>query len=214
MGNRIATLTVDCRDAVLLANFWCRVLGWRAVARNGDDVTIAGETAPFRIDFMQMPEASGKTRNKIHLDLVATDTDQQTELERLISHGARPLALGDGEVSWHVLADPEGNEFCLLRDAEPVPPTATVPTAIETPVDEPPAPPPAEIPAPTPAPEPPPTRTQFAEPAPVVVPEPAPAAEPAPDEPDPEVARQATEQHDEAVSQLREMIRARMHRTK
>ena len=55
-------------------------------------------------------------KNRIHLDVNATDRDQAAELERLLALGARPVDVGQsGEESWHVLADPEGNEFCLLR---------------------------------------------------------------------------------------------------
>ena len=52
----------------------------------------------------------------LHLDVNPTDRDQDAELERLLAAGARPAEVGQtGEESWHVLADPEGNEFCLLR---------------------------------------------------------------------------------------------------
>lgn len=131
VATRIAILTVDCRDADLLANFWCRVLGWQVAFRNGPDVTITGDDAPFRIDFMQMPSYRGKAHNKIHLDLVASDTDQQTELDRLLAEGARPMSIGKGEITWHVLADPEGNEFCLLRGEENL--TVTEPYQVELP---------------------------------------------------------------------------------
>ena len=56
----------------------------------------------------------GKLR--LHLDVNATDRDQADELDRLLALGARPADVGQtGAESWHVLADPEGNEFCLLR---------------------------------------------------------------------------------------------------
>jgi hypothetical protein len=55
-------------------------------------------------------------KNRIHLDLNASDRDQAEELDRLFALGARPVEVGqNGDESWHVLADPEGNEFCLLR---------------------------------------------------------------------------------------------------
>jgi hypothetical protein len=58
--------------------------------------------------------APGKSR--LHIDVNATDRDQDAELERLLELGARPADIGQtGDESWHVLADPEGNEFCLLR---------------------------------------------------------------------------------------------------
>ncbi|WP_432558207.1 VOC family protein [Granulicoccus sp. GXG6511] len=57
---------------------------------------------------------------RLHLDLNPVDRDQDEELERLLGLGARPASVGQtGEESWHVLADPEGNEFCLLRERLP-----------------------------------------------------------------------------------------------
>ncbi|MEU4605021.1 VOC family protein [Kribbella sp. NPDC023972] len=53
---------------------------------------------------------------RLHIDVNATDRDQDAELERLLQLGARPADIGQtGEEQWHVLADPEGNEFCLLK---------------------------------------------------------------------------------------------------
>src|SRR6185312_2124615 len=57
-----------------------------------------------------------KDQLRLHIDINATDRDQDAELERLLAAGARPADVGQtGNESWHVLADPEGNEFCLLR---------------------------------------------------------------------------------------------------
>jgi hypothetical protein len=64
--------------------------------------------------FIRVPEAkTGK--NRLHLDVNTFDSDQGAELERLLGLGATPVDVGQGEQRWHVLADPEGNEFCLLR---------------------------------------------------------------------------------------------------
>ncbi len=61
---------------------------------------------------------SGKLR--LHIDVNATDRDQEAELDRLLAAGARQVDIGQtGNESWHVLADPEGNEFCLLRRRVP-----------------------------------------------------------------------------------------------
>ena len=63
--------------------------------------------------FIRVPE--GKTaKNRLHIDVNATDRDQDAELERLLGLGARHADVGQGEQSWVVLADPEGNEFCVL----------------------------------------------------------------------------------------------------
>ena len=62
------------------------------------------------------PTEPAQTRSRLHLDVNATDRDQDAELDRILALGARPTDVGQGDdVSWHVLADPEGNEFCLLR---------------------------------------------------------------------------------------------------
>lgn len=58
-----------------------------------------------------------KGKPRLHIDVNATDRDQEAELERLLGLGARPADIGQtGQEQWHVLADPEGNEFCLLKD--------------------------------------------------------------------------------------------------
>jgi hypothetical protein len=117
MACRITNLAIDSHDPELLAEFWCGVLGYHLVGRDGADVSISGDGADeprYAIDFLQSDEA--KTQKlRLHLDVRATDRDQGSELQRLLALGARQVDIGQGEVSWHVLADPEGNEFCLLR---------------------------------------------------------------------------------------------------
>jgi hypothetical protein len=129
MACRITALSIDAHDPVTLAGFWCAVLGYRVVEVDGDgDVSIGpvGEAAggPERPrvvwDFLHSTDPK-RGKLPLHLDLTATDRDQAAELARLLELGARPADVGQGpDVSWHVLADPEGNEFCLLRGrAEP-----------------------------------------------------------------------------------------------
>jgi len=117
MANRITALAIDCADGRAMADFWTAVLGW--VVTESDEhgsVSIApSPDAPWGIDFLVVPDGPKHSKNRLHLDLNATDRDQAAELERLLSLGARPVDIGQGDVSWHVLANPEGNEFCLLR---------------------------------------------------------------------------------------------------
>jgi predicted enzyme related to lactoylglutathione lyase len=121
MANRITAIAIDCADPELLASFWTAVLGWQVTDRDEDIVSIGAPTAPFGIDFPKVPEPK-RSKNRLHLDLNATDREQDAELRRLLDLGARPTDVGQGEVSWYVLADPEGNEFCLLRRrVDPVP---------------------------------------------------------------------------------------------
>jgi hypothetical protein len=116
MANRITSLCIDCTDADLLAAFWCGVLDWKVTEEEDGVVRIQpGPGSREAIDFLPVPDGPKTTKNRLHLDLNATDRDQAAELERLLQLGARPVDIGQRDVSWHVLADPEGNEFCLLR---------------------------------------------------------------------------------------------------
>jgi predicted enzyme related to lactoylglutathione lyase len=117
MANRITSLAFDCSDGRLLADFWTSVLGW-VVTDADDDGNVSIKPSPdaaWGIDFLVVPDGPKRAKNRLHLDLNATDRDQASELGRLLGLGAKPIDIGQGDVSWHVLADPEGNEFCLLR---------------------------------------------------------------------------------------------------
>lgn len=119
MASRIGELVLECRDPELLARFWCEVLDFVELERDGDDIEIGpregfGGAQPTIVLSRNDDPQPGKPR--LHIDLNATDRDQDAELERLLKLGARPADIGQtGEESWHVLADPEGNVFCLLR---------------------------------------------------------------------------------------------------
>jgi catechol 2,3-dioxygenase-like lactoylglutathione lyase family enzyme len=124
MGSRITELVLDCRDPAGLAAWWAEVLGYEVVGTEDDGAVEIGppEQGPKGVVptllFAPVPEPTpGKLR--LHLDLNATDRDQEAELQRLLALGATPVDVGQGPLSdtmtWHVLADPEGNEFCLLR---------------------------------------------------------------------------------------------------
>ncbi len=122
MGLRIETVTIDAVDPEALAAFWCAALAWvRRVDEDGDiwiepdaDHPDAGTVRPLLI--VRVPESkAGKSR--LHLDLVPDD--QEREVERLESLGAtRPDIGQSGNESWVVLADPEGNEFCVLDEPD------------------------------------------------------------------------------------------------
>ena len=111
--NRVASLVVDATDAELLAGFWAAVLGWRIVNRGNYGVSIGVDGGPFEIDFRLVPAGPKPTKNRLHLDLKPLNRGQPAELDRLLALGARQVNVGQGERSWYVLADPEGNEFCL-----------------------------------------------------------------------------------------------------
>ncbi|GAA4517237.1 VOC family protein [Actinoallomurus oryzae] len=120
MASRISELVIKCRDPQRLAAFWCEALGFVVLETDDDGVVEVGPKEGFgglqpTLIFIPVtePEAVGL---RLHFDVNATDRDQDAELERLLKLGARPADIGQtGEESWHVLADPEGNVFCLLR---------------------------------------------------------------------------------------------------
>ncbi len=129
MTSKFTELAIDCADPAGLARFWCAVLDYEVLDEDLDDgiVTIGSPGAPLdtpgpvppMLTFARVPE--GKTvKNRLHLDLRATDMDQAGEVRRLLELGARHADVGQGDdVSWVVLADPVGNEFCVLAARNP-----------------------------------------------------------------------------------------------
>ncbi len=119
MACRLSEIVVDCRDPERLASFWAAVLDYRVLSREEGEVEIGpeegfGGAAPTLVFGFVADPTPGKLR--LHIDVNPTDRDQDAELARLLDLGATPADVGQtGEESWHVLADPEGNEFCLLR---------------------------------------------------------------------------------------------------
>jgi catechol 2,3-dioxygenase-like lactoylglutathione lyase family enzyme len=121
MSCRLSELVVDCADPETLSRFWCAVLGYEELSRETPDDGIEigpaegfGGAAPTLV-FSRSADPR-PARSRLHIDVNPVDRDQDAELERLLSLGARPADIGQtGEESWHVLQDPEGNEFCLLR---------------------------------------------------------------------------------------------------
>jgi catechol 2,3-dioxygenase-like lactoylglutathione lyase family enzyme len=117
---RISELVLDVRDPELLARFWCEVLGFVELERDDSGIEIGppgvGFGGPQPTIILSRSEEPKIGKLRLHLDVSPTDRDQEAELERLIAAGARPVDIGQtGTESWQVLADPEGNEFCLLR---------------------------------------------------------------------------------------------------
>jgi catechol 2,3-dioxygenase-like lactoylglutathione lyase family enzyme len=121
MACRISELVIDAADPDRLATFWSDVLGYVELGREDDGSieigppgTGFGGPQPTLVLSPSDDPRPGKLR--LHIDVSPTDRDQEAELERLLALGARTVDVGQtGTESWHVLADPEGNEFCLLR---------------------------------------------------------------------------------------------------
>lgn len=116
MASRITELVLDCADPERLAGFWSEVLGYEVLDRQEELVEIGLRNGgqPTIVFLRSSEPRRGKL--PLHIDINATDRDQAEELERLLALGARPADIGQsGQESWHVLQDPEGNEFCLLH---------------------------------------------------------------------------------------------------
>jgi predicted enzyme related to lactoylglutathione lyase len=116
MSVRWYSVVVDCRDIQAQAAWWAEVLGWKKVYESADEVVIVSqdEREP---GLVFVPVDEGKTvKNRLHIDVAPQLLDDQAaEVERLIGMGATRADVGQPEVvSWVVLADPEGNEFCVL----------------------------------------------------------------------------------------------------
>jgi catechol 2,3-dioxygenase-like lactoylglutathione lyase family enzyme len=121
MACRITELVLDCRNPEVLADFWCRVLGFVVLETEEDgsiEIGPAGndpENPGLTLVFSPSGEPK-RAKLRLHFDVNAVDRGQDEELRRLHELGAQKADVGQtGEESWHVLADPEGNEFCLLR---------------------------------------------------------------------------------------------------
>jgi Glyoxalase-like domain len=128
MTSKFTELAIDCANPIGLARFWCSVLDYEVQDEDDGIVGIGPPIAsegknhrgpvPPTLTFARVPE--GKTvKNRLHLDLSPTDREQDEEVRRLLELGARHADVGQGDVSWVVLADPEGNEFCVLAERRP-----------------------------------------------------------------------------------------------
>jgi predicted enzyme related to lactoylglutathione lyase len=120
---KIQALSIDAHDPLRLATFWEAALGWRITAVEADEVVLeppAGSPADgvaADLLFLRVPEAKAQ-KNRLHLDL--RPEEQDVEVARLEALGAQRVSVGQGDdVSWVVMADPEGNEFCVLRAYRP-----------------------------------------------------------------------------------------------
>lgn len=124
MASKFTELGIDCADPHRLAQFWCSVLDYEIHEADDELIMIGPPTGPERegrpgpvppvLTFVRVPEGK-TTKNRMHIDLSPADRDQDDEVRRLLDLGAEHTDVGQGDdVSWVVLADPEGNEFCVL----------------------------------------------------------------------------------------------------
>ncbi len=116
MSSRLYSLCVDAREPGRLARFWAEALGEHIIEEEEDEVAVAADEHSYPVLlFLSVPE-SKTIKNRLHIDL--NPDDQAAEVQRLIGLGATHAGVGQQDVSWVVLADPEGNEFCVLTARE------------------------------------------------------------------------------------------------
>jgi predicted enzyme related to lactoylglutathione lyase len=116
---RLHHVVIDTHDLPGLARFWTQALGWRVLSERDQEIVIGpDENAPVGICFMPVTDVK-TVKNRVHLDLTTSVVDRDAEISRLLTLGARRVDIGQtGQESWTVLADPEGNELCVVRPKE------------------------------------------------------------------------------------------------
>jgi hypothetical protein len=122
MATRLVSVVIEAAEPAPLARFWAEALGWEVALEQPDEVVVEaraaagwGDGGPPYLTFVPVEEPkTGK--NRAHLDLVSTSAEQQhATVQRLLQLGASQADIGQGDVPWVVLRDPEGNEFCVLE---------------------------------------------------------------------------------------------------
>lgn len=120
MATRLVQIAINARDNSALGRFWADALGWKVVGDQPGETNVEPEGFDYPdpialcIDFLAVPEPK-TVKNRVHIDLATSSAAHQAHLvARLRDLGATPADVGQGDVSWTVLADIEGNEFCVL----------------------------------------------------------------------------------------------------
>ncbi len=125
VATRLVHLVIDAGEPGPLARFWAAALDWEVASSEPEEVDVCPrgyrypDPVALPLVFVPVPEAKAG-KNRVHLDLATeSPAHQAAEVDRLLGLGAVPADIGQGQVPWVVLADPEGNEFCVL-DPRPV----------------------------------------------------------------------------------------------
>ncbi|WP_031165178.1 VOC family protein [Streptosporangium roseum] len=121
MATRLVQIAMNARDDSVVGGFWAEALGWSSAIEEPGVTNLEPEGFTYPdpvalcIDVLRVPEPK-TVKNRVHIDLATTSAAHQADLvTRLQDLGARPADVGQGDVPWTVLADPEGNEFCVLE---------------------------------------------------------------------------------------------------
>jgi len=106
-------ITIDAHDPVALGHWWAEALGWMIVGQEEESVELrqSEHQLPGILFLICDDEKTGK--NRLHFDF--RPSDHEGEVNRLLALGAKRVDIGQGSPTWAVLCDPEGNEFCVLR---------------------------------------------------------------------------------------------------
>ncbi|MFC4004640.1 VOC family protein [Prauserella oleivorans] len=118
MVTRLSGVVAEARDPSLVARFWAELLGWRRMPGESGAVRVSPTEGDASVwDLVVVPSPREKqAKNRIHVDLASASAGEQRSLvDRALRIGATRADIGQGDLPWEVLADPEGNEFCVLE---------------------------------------------------------------------------------------------------
>ncbi len=106
---------INCDGTQKVGYFWSEALGWPLVWDQDEETAIQSPAGGSKMSWGGPPVDPKVGKNRLHLDIAPpADGDQQAEIDRLVALGATRIDIGQGDVSWEVMADPDGNEFCVL----------------------------------------------------------------------------------------------------
>ena len=121
MATRLVQIAIKAQDNSAVGRFWAEALGWKVTGDQPGETNVEPEGVTYPdpiavcVDVLGVPEPK-TVKNRVHIDLATNSAAHQAELiARLQDLGATPTDVGQGDVPWTVLADPEGNEFCVLE---------------------------------------------------------------------------------------------------
>lgn len=119
MTVRIGDIVIDCQNARLAADFWCAALGYRITETDDTGVAVVGDSSAPTLLFLESNDRKA-TKNRIHFDVCPVEgSTRSNEVARLESLGAMLVDVGQTGDSWTVMADPDGNEFCVMSTVLP-----------------------------------------------------------------------------------------------
>ena len=123
MTTRLYSVVFDATDHRALAGWWSEAVGWPVAIADDDEAALTAPAGSGLSWLVFVPVGDPKVgKNRVHLDLASSSVEDQTAtVDRLVAAGATHVDIGQGGVPWVVLADPEGNEFCVLEPRDEIP---------------------------------------------------------------------------------------------